>query len=373
MLLLLLFRGVKMNAFCAGKKTWRFAVTAPKTLAVSFQAHRRTLKKKWKKTRFPTDLRRRPCPSSIVSPHQPPPADPLFSLQGGSAPPPPVPSPRSFRRSINERFLFLPLVRRPLPRPSAGPPAERGEGGGTAMAAGAVVTGRPWRRRGGACFLHTLIGFLAPFPSPLVGRHSHRDRPLYSATFPLAREGKPRILVGSLPPRGRRAVIGTAGGREGRLPDVRRRRRRAMELGGGGPAAGPGQGALGRGGLEFLQHTGEGPPGPGASRAEGRRGRGWRGWGEPGGLACPLRRGAGSCPGVLPLSRLLAGWAPSPSPAACSHLRLVPVSAGSLLSSYGWYILLAAVAIYLLIQKISQSLAARPSSQPGAADAAVGE
>ncbi|NWY54713.1 SELS protein, partial [Chionis minor] len=61
----------------------------------------------------------------------------------------------------------------------------------------------------------------------------------------------------------------------------------------------------------------------------------------------------------------------APSPAARSHPRLVPVPVGSLLSSYGWYILLAAVAIYLLIQKISQSLAGGPSSQPGAADAAV--
>ncbi|KAM9275818.1 selenoprotein S isoform 2-T2 [Morus bassanus] len=73
-----------------------------------------------------------------------------------------------------------------------------------------------------------------------------------------------------------------------------------MELGDGGPAAGPGTAALGRGGFEVLQHT-----------------------------------------------------------------------ASSLLSSYGWYILLAAVAIYLLIQKVSQSLAARPSSRPGAADAVV--
>ncbi|NXE74480.1 SELS protein, partial [Cochlearius cochlearius] len=74
-------------------------------------------------------------------------------------------------------------------------------------------------------------------------------------------------------------------------------------------------------------------------------------------LACRLRRGAGSRLGS--------------SPAACSHLRLVPVPVGSLLSSYGWYILLAAVAVYLLAQKVSQSLAARPSSRPGAADAAV--
>ncbi|NXP05872.1 SELS protein, partial [Thinocorus orbignyianus] len=44
---------------------------------------------------------------------------------------------------------------------------------------------------------------------------------------------------------------------------------------------------------------------------------------------------------------------------------------GSLLSNYGWYILLAAVAIYLLVQKVSQGLAARRSSQPGAADADV--
>uniref|UniRef100_A0A8C0IAI5 Small nuclear ribonucleoprotein polypeptide A' n=1 Tax=Bubo bubo TaxID=30461 RepID=A0A8C0IAI5_BUBBB len=55
---------------------------------------------------------------------------------------------------------------------------------------------------------------------------------------------------------------------------------------------------------------------------------------------------------------------PGPGPS------LLP-SVGSLLSSYGWYILLVGVAIYLLIQKISQSLAARPSRQPGAADAAV--
>ncbi|NWH18959.1 SELS protein, partial [Grus americana] len=80
-------------------------------------------------------------------------------------------------------------------------------------------------------------------------------------------------------------------------------------------------------------------------------------------------RGAGSRPGAFPLLALwLGGLLPL---AACSHLPLVLVPVGSLLSSYGWYILLAAVAIYLLIQKISQSLAAGPSSQPGAADAAV--
>ncbi|NWS73215.1 SELS protein, partial [Crotophaga sulcirostris] len=41
---------------------------------------------------------------------------------------------------------------------------------------------------------------------------------------------------------------------------------------------------------------------------------------------------------------------------------------GSLLASYGWYLLLAAVVIYLLIQKVSRSRPARPSSQPGAVD-----
>ncbi|XP_014106698.1 PREDICTED: selenoprotein S isoform X2 [Pseudopodoces humilis] len=71
-----------------------------------------------------------------------------------------------------------------------------------------------------------------------------------------------------------------------------------MEPGGDGPAAGPGP-ALGRGGLEALQHT-----------------------------------------------------------------------AGSVLSSYGWYMLLAVVAVYLLVQKVSRSLASRPSGRPGAAEAA---
>ncbi|XP_056355527.1 selenoprotein S [Oenanthe melanoleuca] len=71
-----------------------------------------------------------------------------------------------------------------------------------------------------------------------------------------------------------------------------------MELGGAGPAAGPGP-ELGRGGLEALQHT-----------------------------------------------------------------------VGSVLASYGWYMLLAAVAVYLLVQKVSRSLAARPSGRRGAAEAA---
>ncbi|OXB68963.1 hypothetical protein ASZ78_003432 [Callipepla squamata] len=44
---------------------------------------------------------------------------------------------------------------------------------------------------------------------------------------------------------------------------------------------------------------------------------------------------------------------------------------GTVLSSYGWYILLACVAICLVVQKISQSLRMRPSGQHGAAGAAV--
>ncbi|KAM6302726.1 selenoprotein S isoform 4-T4 [Podargus strigoides] len=67
------------------------------------------------------------------------------------------------------------------------------------------------------------------------------------------------------------------------------------------------------------------------------------------------------------------GPAPGPGQAVLGQggLEFLQHTVSSLLSSYGWYILLAAVAIYFLIQKISQSLAARPSSQPGAADAAV--
>lgn len=57
-----------------------------------------------------------------------------------------------------------------------------------------------------------------------------------------------------------------------------RRWRRAMDLGDGGAAAGPGP-ALGRGGLEALQHTGEGP------RAGGEGG---------------ARRGSGAEPAPLP-------------------------------------------------------------------------
>ncbi|XP_050164993.1 selenoprotein S [Myiozetetes cayanensis] len=50
-------------------------------------------------------------------------------------------------------------------------------------------------------------------------------------------------------------------------------------------------------------------------------------------------------------------------------LEVLQHTVGSLLSSYGWYILLAAVAVYLLVQKVSRSLAARPGAR-GAAEAA---
>lgn len=45
---------------------------------------------------------------------------------------------------------------------------------------------------------------------------------------------------------------------------------------------------------------------------------------------------------------------------------------GSVLSSYGWYMLLAAVAVYFLVQKVSRSLA-RSGGRSGAAEAAEGE
>ncbi|NXF97198.1 SELS protein, partial [Eubucco bourcierii] len=67
------------------------------------------------------------------------------------------------------------------------------------------------------------------------------------------------------------------------------------------------------------------------------------------------------------------GAAAGPGPAALGGggFEVLHHTVGSLLSNYGWYILLAGVAIYLLIQKISQGLASRPGSHPGAADAAV--
>ncbi|NXS14213.1 SELS protein, partial [Neodrepanis coruscans] len=52
-----------------------------------------------------------------------------------------------------------------------------------------------------------------------------------------------------------------------------------------------------------------------------------------------------------------------------AHPRSVPVAVGSVLSSYGWFILLAAVAVYVVVQKVSRSLAGRPGGA-GAADAA---
>eukprot|EP00075_Anas_platyrhynchos_P032730 XP_027321983.1 selenoprotein S [Anas platyrhynchos] len=50
--------------------------------------------------------------------------------------------------------------------------------------------------------------------------------------------------------------------------------------------------------------------------------------------------------------------------------ELLRHAVGSLLSNYGWYILLGCVVIYVIVQKISQSLAARQSGRAGAVDAA---
>ncbi|KAM9375311.1 selenoprotein S isoform 2-T2 [Phaethornis superciliosus] len=49
-------------------------------------------------------------------------------------------------------------------------------------------------------------------------------------------------------------------------------------------------------------------------------------------------------------------------------LELLIHTVGSLLSSYGWFIVLAALLIYFLMQKVSRS---RPGSQQGAAQAAL--
>ncbi|NXB03490.1 SELS protein, partial [Cnemophilus loriae] len=51
-------------------------------------------------------------------------------------------------------------------------------------------------------------------------------------------------------------------------------------------------------------------------------------------------------------------------------LETLQHTVGSVLSSYGWYILLVVVAVYVLVQKVSRSLAARSSGRPGAAEAA---
>ncbi|NXU57630.1 SELS protein, partial [Turnix velox] len=67
------------------------------------------------------------------------------------------------------------------------------------------------------------------------------------------------------------------------------------------------------------------------------------------------------------------GPAPGPGEATLGPggFEVLQHTVGSLLASYGWYILLAAVAVYLLVQKVSQRLAARPGAHSGAADAAV--
>ncbi|XP_066184340.1 selenoprotein S [Sylvia atricapilla] len=64
------------------------------------------------------------------------------------------------------------------------------------------------------------------------------------------------------------------------------------------------------------------------------------------------------------------GPAAGPGPAlGPGGLEALQHTVGSVLSSYGWYMLLAVVAVYLLVQKVSRSLA-RSSARPGAAEAA---
>lgn len=67
------------------------------------------------------------------------------------------------------------------------------------------------------------------------------------------------------------------------------------------------------------------------------------------------------------------GAGPGPGKPALERegLELLQHTVGALLSSYGWYILLACVAIYLIVQKISPYLRMRPSSQQGTIGAAV--
>ncbi|XP_075288135.1 selenoprotein S [Opisthocomus hoazin] len=65
------------------------------------------------------------------------------------------------------------------------------------------------------------------------------------------------------------------------------------------------------------------------------------------------------------------GGAAGPGPAAAGRgggLELLQQTAGSLLSSYGWYLLLAAVAVYVLLQKISAGRAGRPGTAEAAED-----
>ncbi|TRZ23662.1 hypothetical protein HGM15179_003461 [Zosterops borbonicus] len=64
------------------------------------------------------------------------------------------------------------------------------------------------------------------------------------------------------------------------------------------------------------------------------------------------------------------GGAAGPGPAlGQGGLEALQHTVGSVLSSYGWYMLLAAVAVYFLVQKVSRSLA-WSGGRPGAAEAA---
>lgn len=67
------------------------------------------------------------------------------------------------------------------------------------------------------------------------------------------------------------------------------------------------------------------------------------------------------------------GAGPGPGKPALERegLELLQHTVGALLSSYGWYILLACVAVYFIVQKMAPKLRLRSSSQQGAAGAAV--
>ncbi|XP_025055351.1 selenoprotein S [Alligator sinensis] len=68
----------------------------------------------------------------------------------------------------------------------------------------------------------------------------------------------------------------------------------------------------------------------------------------------------------------LGGGAPGPGQPDVEHggLRALP-AVGALLSAYGWYLLLACVAVYLLMQKVSESTRARRRSRPDPPGAAA--
>lgn len=92
-------------------------------------------------------------------------------------------------------------------------------------------------------------------------------------------------------------------------------------------------------------------------------------WGGDGG-SVTTHRGLGTAPscGAAPSGGAGEGL---PRPCHDSCHRALP-AVGALLSAYGWYLLLACVAIYLLVQKVSESARARRRSRPDPPGAAAG-